>query len=33
VALDAHGDLFIADWDNGVVEEVTPPGSCQWLPA
>jgi len=26
VALDAHGDLFIADWDNGVVEEVTPAG-------
>ncbi len=26
VALDAHGDLFIADTDNDVVEEVTPAG-------
>ena len=26
VALDAHGDLFIADWANNVVEEVTPAG-------
>ena len=26
VALDAHGDLFIADADNNVVEEVTPAG-------
>ncbi len=27
VALDAHGDLFIADWGNHVVEEVTPAGT------
>ena len=26
VALDARGDLFIADWANNVVEEVTPTG-------
>jgi hypothetical protein len=26
VALDAHGDLFIADYFNNVVEEVTPAG-------
>jgi len=26
VAVDAHGDLFIADQDNNVVEEVTPAG-------
>jgi hypothetical protein len=26
VALDAHGDLFIADWANNVVEEVSPAG-------
>jgi streptogramin lyase len=26
VALDAHGDVFIADWANNVVEEVTPAG-------
>ena len=26
VAVDAQGDLFIADWDNDVVEEVTPAG-------
>jgi serine/threonine-protein kinase len=26
VAVGAHGDLFIADWANNVVEEVTPTG-------
>ena len=26
VAVDAHGDLFIADWGHNVVEEVTPAG-------
>jgi len=26
VAVDAHGNLFIADFDNNVVEEVTPAG-------
>jgi len=30
VAVDAKGDLFIADWGNHVVEEVTPPGHYLW---